>query len=318
MEEFFVMLKNVLIFIALAIPGYILVKTKILSAKDSSVLSKLLLYIGVPFLILSSTIDIKFHRQSIEQILITAVIVLIGLISSFFISKPLSKIEKEKQQQGVTRFSYVFPNNGFIGIPLAMALFSEVNSLIVSLVVVANIITNEMIIIIGSYAISGDRKHISFKGILTNSVLIAFVIGIIVNLTNVCEYVPEISTYSQHLKGLVVPISMTIIGMKFAEIDIKGLFINKKLYFVSFIRLIVFPMTIVAVLILFKTFLPIHHDIIIAIFIAFSMPIAALAPTFADKFNIDSTKSVVYVLGTTLFSVITIPLLYTLLNMIIY
>ena len=46
MDAFIVMLKNVLLFVALAIPGYLLVKTKVLKAADTSVLSNIMLYLG--------------------------------------------------------------------------------------------------------------------------------------------------------------------------------------------------------------------------------------------------------------------------------
>ena len=42
MSEFLIMLRNVLLFVALAIPGYILIKTKLMDGKASGVLSKVL------------------------------------------------------------------------------------------------------------------------------------------------------------------------------------------------------------------------------------------------------------------------------------
>lgn len=47
------------------------------------------------------------------------------------------------------------------------------------------------------------------------------------------------------------------------------------------------------------------------------MPSAAIASTLADKFNMDSENAVLYSLGSALFAVITVPLLYLLLNLII-
>ena len=54
MEEFVIMLRNVLMFVALAIPGYILVKGKLLKPEQSGVLSKLLMYLALPFMIFSA------------------------------------------------------------------------------------------------------------------------------------------------------------------------------------------------------------------------------------------------------------------------
>ena len=53
-EAFFIMLRNVAVFVLLAVPGFLLVKLGFIKEKESGVLSKLLTYLGMPFLILSS------------------------------------------------------------------------------------------------------------------------------------------------------------------------------------------------------------------------------------------------------------------------
>lgn len=44
MSALFVMLKNVVLFVALALPGYLLVKAKVLNSQHSGVLSYLMLF----------------------------------------------------------------------------------------------------------------------------------------------------------------------------------------------------------------------------------------------------------------------------------
>ena len=61
MEALWIMFKNVMVFVALAIPGYLLVKTKELTQAQSGALSKLLMYVGMPFLILTNSIKIDFN-----------------------------------------------------------------------------------------------------------------------------------------------------------------------------------------------------------------------------------------------------------------
>lgn len=317
MDELIIMLKNVVLFVALAIPGFLLVKGKILTPADCNPLSKILLHVAMPFLIFSSTLDITLTPQTAIDFAFAAAITLVGILGTYLLSVPLSKIEKTPRQRGVTRFSMVFPNNGFLGLPLASALFAQVMPNVVAYLVIINIMTNLMILILGSYTISGEKKYISFKGILTSPVLIAFCIGIVVNLTKVCDVVPEIKSYSGHLKNLVTPLSMTIIGMKFGQMSFKELLSDKKLYAVSLVRLVVFPVLLVGVLFLLRLVMPVTDQMILAVFIGFAMPIAALITTLADKFGIEGNSATIYVLGTTLFSVVTIPVLYSLLTMLL-
>ena len=47
MDAFFIMLRNVALFVALAVPGYLLVKCKLLKQEQSGVLSTILTYLGM-------------------------------------------------------------------------------------------------------------------------------------------------------------------------------------------------------------------------------------------------------------------------------
>lgn len=55
-------------------------------------------------------------------------------------------------------------------------------------------------------------------------------------------------------------------------------------------------------------------SVILGVFVAFAMPTAGLSATFADEYGGDSENAVVFTLGTTVLSVITIPALYWLVN----
>ena len=124
MEEFIIMLRNVLMFVALAVPGYILVKCKMLNPQQSGVLSKLLMYLGLPFMIFSGVVkNLTFDGSSLLMLAVVAVIGLAVVLGMFFVSAPLVKMEKNTKTAGMMRFCSVFANNGFLGIPLAVAVF---------------------------------------------------------------------------------------------------------------------------------------------------------------------------------------------------
>jgi predicted permease len=310
-DALIIMLKNVIVFVALAIPGYLLIKTKLLKKEQSGALSMLLMYVGMPFLIFSSTINnITINTELLATIGIVLGIGVVYTFAMFFVSKPLTKMEREQKTQGMMRFSSVFSNNGFLGIPLAMAVFGA-GSMALMVVIILNIVTNVLMYTLGIYLISGDRKAISLKKAFLNPVLIAFVIGIIANLLNVKGYVPEVATYSTHFSNLVTPISMTILGMKMGGVKFLELFKSWKTYYVSALKLVVFPMIIVAIVfVLNQVTAIITPDMVLGVLIAFAMPTAGLASTFSDNFGGDTENAVAFTLGTTVLSIVTIPLLY--------
>ena len=147
--------------------------------------------------------------------------------------------------------------------------------------------------------------------------MIAFVIGIILNLLKVNTYIPEISTFSSHFSGLVTPLSMTILGMKMAEIKVVSLFKSWRMYYVCALKLMLFPCVIVALLLAVKQIFNVgmfDANVILGFFIAFAMPTAGLASTFADGFGGDTENAVSMTLGTTVLSILTIPVLYWILS----
>ncbi len=319
MSEFIIMLRNVLIFVALAIPGFILVKGKLLKPEQSGVLSKILMYLALPFLIFSGTVNnLVFNKESILMLGVVALLGITAIFAMFFISKPLVKMEKNKKTSGMMRFCTVFANNGFLGIPLAVAVFGQ-DSLVFTVLIVLNIINNVLMYTLGAYLTTGDKRNISLKKAFLNPVLIAFVLGCVCNLLQVADFVPEVIVFSDYFSGIVTPISMTIMGIKLGAISFATLFKSKKLYYVSFLKLVAFPGGITAAMLLLKSVpwnLPVE-SIILGMFIAFSMPTAGLSATFADEFGGDAENAVIFTLGTTVLSVLTIPTIYWLLNFFI-
>ena len=322
MEALLNILKNVLIFIALAMPGYVLVKTKLLKTAESGALSKLLTYVGMPFLILSSTINIEFTAEFTLTTVITALVGIIITVLIVLLSAPITTRNKNKddvksnKMRGIIRFAMAFSNNGFLGIPLAMAVFPD-KPLVVSIVVILNIITNIGIYTLGIYLISGDKSMMSAKKAFFNPVLIAFILGLILNLVGANKVIPEISEYSAHLKNIVTPVSMIILGMKMADIKLSSIFTSISNYYVAVIKLIALPIIATALAFALTKIFNISSDLVLAFFVAFAMPTAGLASTLADNYGGDTENAVIYTLGTTVLSIITIPLLYMLVTLIV-
>ena len=316
MGEFIIMLRNVLIFVALAVPGYILVKGKLLTPAQSGVLSKLLMYLALPLMIFSGVVNnLTFTAESLVMLGVVAAIGILAVLVMFWVSDPLVELEKNPKTAGMMRFCAVFANNGFLGIPLAVAVFGA-DSPVFTVLIVLNIINNVLMYTLGAYLATGDKANINLKKAFLNPVMIAFVLGCICNLLGVKKYVPEVLTFSNHFSNIVTPVSMTVIGMKLGAVPMKTLLGSKKLYYVSFLKLVLFPAVITAAAFLLRLTGwggPITA-IVLGVFIAYATPTAGLAATFADEFGGDTENAVIFTLGTTILSVATIPTLYWVLN----
>lgn len=318
METLFIMLKNVIIFVLLAVPGYLLVKGNLLGQKESGTLSKLLTNVGMPFLILSSTLKLEFSGEFTKSIIVAGVVGVLFTVVMFLLSALMVRGESDTKRRGMMRFCMVFANNGFIGIPLARAVFGEASPVMAYLIIL-NIITNVLMFTLGVYLISGDKNTINVKKAVLNPVLISFIIGIILNVAGVSRSVPEMQTYATYFSNIVTPLSMVILGMKLAGVEFGRLLSSVRMYYVSVMRLVVFPaLGVAAAYVLYLIpGLSLSADTVIAFFVAFAMPTAGLASAFSDQYEGDTDNAVIFTLGTTILSVATIPVLYWVLRLIV-
>ena len=110
------MLKNVIIFVLLAVPGYLLVKGKILTTKESGVISKVLTWVGLPFMILTSVLKVEFTGSFALELLAVSLIGVAITFLTLFLATLLSKGEKDEKKNGMMRFGMIFANNGFFNV----------------------------------------------------------------------------------------------------------------------------------------------------------------------------------------------------------
>ena len=317
MDTFMIMLKNVLIFVLLAVPGYLLVRGKILGAKESGTLSKLLTNIGMPFLILSSALKLEFNGELTKNIILIGVLGVLFILFMFF-STALFCRDKNEKIRGMMRFSAIFANNGFIGIPLVAAVFGS-DSIVMAYIIILNILNNVLMFTLGVYLVSGDKKAINVKKALLNPVLLAVLAGVALNLLGINKFLPELQTYATHFSGIVTPLSMLVLGMKLAEVPMKKLFTSGRMYYVSGLRLVLYPALATLVLLLCNMVpaLNLGTDGVLAFFVAYAMPVAGLASAFADQYGGDGENAVILTLGSTVLSVATIPVLYWVLRLFV-
>ncbi len=317
MDAFIVMLKNVIVFVLLAIPGFILSKKGMVKEKESGVLSKILMYVGMPFLIISTTLNIEFNLQTALVIGISFIATILFYVVLITATTLLVKKPEDDKKKGMVKFSMLFANSGFLGIPLAKAVFGETQPLVVVSVIVVCISMNIIMYTYGVNMVAGSKKKVSIKNIFLNPVFIAFIIGVIINLTNVSKNVVEVSTYTNYLSNIVTPLSMMIIGIKLGGIKFSSLFTTKTAYLVSAVKLVIVPTFVAGVMLIVNLFLSIPTETIIGLFITFSMPTAGLASTFADYYDGDNENAVIFTLSSTIFSCFTISVLYYLLALVL-
>lgn len=305
---------TVLITVVLAVPGYVLRRTKLLPEAASGVLAVLLLYVSQPFLMMSSIFNKPFDVAMLANfgwVILFAVVlqILVYLAACLIFIKDRDLAAK----RAATASSYL-GNVGFMGIPVMQMLFPE-NADLVLYTVIYNIAFNAMAWTLGVFAVTGEKRSVRPLKILLNPPTIAVIIALPFFFCNVG--IPEqVMTPITYLGEMTLPLSMIILGIRLADMAPLSLFNNWRVYAASAIKLILSPLLSLGVLLLVDLVVPLDRFVVIALFIIAAMPTASSALNFAEMYGGDRETAAASTLMSTLLCILTIPVLMLLLEVI--
>ena len=295
---------QVLIVVALAVPGFVLRKAKLLPENTAGIFAALLLYVAQPFLMMSSILGKEFRKEMLADFGWVALFAIVTQLAVYFAAKLIFCKTKEEAYLG---------NVGFMGIPVMEMLFPG-NGDLVLYTVVYNIVFNAMCWTLGVYAITGERKSVRPIKILLNPPTIAVIVALPFFFCNVA--IPEqVMTPIGYLGDMTLPLSMIILGIRLADMAPKKL-VDPKIYLVAFVKLVVAPLLSLGIVMLVALAADIDRYVIIALFIIAAMPSASSTLTFAELYGGDRETAAAATLMNTLLCVISIPVLMMLCEVI--
>ena len=216
----------------------------------------------------------------------------------------LLKSYVENENVEVERLQSIYSNLGFMGIPLVNSIFgSEGVFYVTASITIFNIFiwTHGVILMSGA-------ENLKFKDIiekLISPTIFAIIIGLLFFIFQI--RVPDVVYEAlDYIADLNTPFAMLIAGVTIGKTNIIKLFTkNLRTYYIAFIRLIIIPF----VLLLLYIWLPINEMVKIVAIIMASSPTAASGALFAIKFNKNSVYAAEIFTVSTLFCILTIPLI---------
>lgn len=306
MGMFLTVLEQVVILILLVLFGVLLTKIKILNDTVVRGMTDVVLDFVTPCVIITSFIR-EYDKKTLNAVLLSFLVafcVHMGfiLVSNLFFGK------SPDADRRVLRFGMIFTNCGFMSLPLQQALLPE-NGVLYGASYVA--IFNLIVWSYGILTISGDKKYLSPKKLIINPGIIGLVVGIAVFLTQIP--VPSVvKTTLDHISALNTPIPMIIIGFHLAKSDIIKGIRNLRCLIAAFIRLFALPFAALGIMYLCG----IRGELLVSAAISSSAPTAAITTMFSSKFEKNTELSVNMVSISTLLSLISMPIVVTVAQMI--
>ena len=281
----------------LVIAGFISFRAGLVTHEGNKSLSNLLLYVVNPMMIINSfatDYSSELMRGLIWAFVLSCITYLITIVIVHFL------IPSRIRSFEIERFACVYSTCGFMGIPLIMALFGSTGVLYLS----AYIAVFSLFVWTHGYILMTGKKDLGsfFKG-LRSPAVIAVIIGFVIFIGRI--HLPAVASDTiGYLACMNTALSMLIAGISLAESDLKTALMNSRIYIISVIKLFLIPI-IFAVLF---HFIPVDRMVLITLLVAWACPSATTATLFALRFNKDHLYASQIFAITTVFSMVTIPL----------
>lgn len=293
---------------ALVVVGYIAGKLGYLGGDFDRQLSRLVINITCPALILSSAMTgILPDRHFILPLLLISFVTYIILAAvAFLIPRYLTK---RKDDEGSIGFALMFGNVGFMGYPVVASIFGHEA---VFYAAVLNVVNTFAVFTIGTILITGksevEEERFQKKVLYSTPMLAAYLTMAIVALE--IDNIPEaISQPLTMLGNITVPAALLIIGSSMSNLPLRSLLGNATVYATSLFRLAFLPIGIHYLMsaLGFSSLVTNINTLVIA------MPVATYGTILCLKYKKDVTIMTEMTFITTLLSMISIPLLVMLL-----
>ena len=301
--SFSVTLATVALMLVYTIPGFLLMKKKLVKPDSISTLATLLLYVCSPFQTIYAMQQIEYSPYMVKYLAITLGL---GFLLMGGVMALLYLITAKKQTEVPWRIcitAAAMGNCGFMGIPLLEALLPEYPQAVgfASMFFVAyNVLMWTMV----SFIITRDKKYISAKKIFLNPSVIAMGISLVMFFARI-QLTGQVTDVVTLLSKMCTPLCMLILGMRLALVPIKPMFTSGVQYAAILLKLIVFPLLALAVC----SVLPVEREFAVGIYILGCAPVGNMVLSFAELLGEGQDTAANVVLLSTLLSMLTIPLM---------
>ena len=282
--------------------GFAIVKAGIVKDEESKVLSKIVLYLVIPCVIVNA-FQVDYTAQTVKGLMIAFVASVILQIILLIIVAVMGKVLSLNE---VEVASVYYSNSGNLIVPIVTFILGK------EWVLYGCVFMSVQLVFLWTHCkkiISRERSY-DWKKIVLNINMISIAVGVVLFFTRI--RLPEVIDNTIGAVGnMIGPASMIVTGMLFAGMNLKQIFANKRVYFVSFLRMLVVPL-IALVLIKGSRLANLSADapkIMLIVFLAVITPSASTVTQMCQVYGNDSQYASAINVVTTLSAIITMPVM---------
>ncbi len=310
MSALFTVASRLITLFIYVIIGYIISRWKVVSQQFTDGISRFLMTVILPCMIIS-TFQTPYTAEKLARagLVFLVSLVIFGLsILIGYLTYYLFHIEKEAK--GVWIYAVTFPNHAFMGWPVMAAVFGGDA---VFYATFANMAFSVYAYTFGVWLMQTTGKQSSYTNVKNRHVIrdnlltpinAGIVIGLILFFTQF-QIPAAIDSAVDAIGGMTTPLAMMYVGTILAKSPLREVFLGRKVYLCSLVRLILIPML---VFICARPFItdPLIYGVLV---IGHAMPVAGYCAIYAGAYDNDTLLASKLISVTTLLSVITIPVI---------
>ena len=296
MDAGMVILRQIVIMFIILLIGFGCSMKGLITKEGNKQLSAVALHIVNPLLIFmsyQSDYSSKLLRGLLWSFLLS------GLSFAVTIGLSTLLIKKKRPEHDLERFSAVYSNCGFIGIPLIRGIYGAEGVLYLTAYIT---LFNILIWTHGLMTMKGSKDMKSFLNSLKAPSVVAVFIGLIFYLLQI--RLPDfLHTSLQYVSDMNTPLAMLIAGSAAAQTNVVKALKNNGLYIVAALKLVALPLAAMALL----HFIPAPHMVQMVVLIASACPVATTGTMFAIQYDKNPERCSEFFAVTTLLSGLTLP-----------
>ncbi len=315
METFNLTINQMGALFSLIAAGYLLGKLGILPPSAAAILSKLENKIFVPALIMGNFIrnfNLNNLTKSWQPLVLGLGINLMMIPIGIFIAR---RITKDSYCRNIYSYGLIYSNYGYMGNAVVAALYPDVFYSYIIFTMPFQIIT--YLWAVPTLLVPSEGGKSSLKARLKslfNPMFIAALIGMAIGISGLSLPAWLLNTLDS-AAGCMSPIAMLLTGITVAAASLKTTFTDYRIYLVSAIRLLIFPLLAIGILWLLPLKIP--AAIITCIICFMAMPLGLNPIVIPGAYGKDTTPAAGMAILSHLLSCITIPLIIMLMTKIL-
>ncbi len=299
MELAGITLYKTLVMAILALTGVFSYRAGIVDEAVNKKLSELVLTLFTPVLLF-----ISFQKEFSEELLsglgVSVVLSLVSFAVIWLICKCVV-YRQDKDYAAVEHIAMMYSNCGFIGIPMAQGIWGTDGVFYMTAYVAA---ANFLLWSHGIIVMSGKKDVKSLKNVFTSPTILAIVLGIVCFLAQI-QLPAIISDPMEMIAAMNTPMAMMVAGINIAQADLLHTFMKFRLYWLSFVKLVVMPAALIG---LFRL-APVGDEVKTVMVLATSCPVGVTGSLFALRYGKDAVYASELFAMSTIISIITVPLM---------